>query len=231
MITETMTPQETLDEMIRDRVELMQLVRQYFLRGGCKHLRTSKIFPCQVACMLKTKTANNYITIMAFNSKRDVFNFNPILSFGAVVETEKGKMLLCANLNMDARAVKPFYFLPHLFQRFKERMGYKQEGIELVRAFYKRNSDLVMHTDYRRNGKDGDKYVMLTCHDGAVFGYRHPDDRDTLVLCTFVANDTMQDGYKARFNWRFNDAIKDGEKEVAMLMPTYAANPTKLRKQ
>jgi phage terminase large subunit len=46
---------------------------------------------------------------------------------------------------------------------------------------------------------------------------------------TFIANDTMQEGYKAKFNDLYNNEIMDGYDEVCHYFPAYQKQQIRLR--
>lgn len=230
MITTTMTPKEVLEQMLLDRPEIQRESVRYMAQGKCKEARVAKVFPLRYVHEYTATSGNHYMVMLTFNSRKDAFDLNAGLEAAAVIDTEHGKMMCGTILNMEDRHVHTFYFMPHLFKRYKERMGYKQIGIDLMRVFFKRNADTVHMADYRRKSKDDDSDVMLACVDGAVFGYRHPQDRQSFVLMTFIANDTMQDGYKAKFNDLYNNGVIDGFEEVCQFMPAYKESQIRLRK-
>lgn len=230
MITTTMTPDEVLKHILLDRPEIQRECVQYMAKGNCKEARTAKKFPLRFIHEYTATSGNHYLVMLTFNSRQDLFHFSAGLEAAAVIDTEHGKMMCGTILNMEDRHVHTFYFMPHLFKRYKERMGYKQDGIDLMRVFFKKNMDTVHMAEYRRKSKDDDTDVMLSCVDGAVFGYRHPQDRHSFVLMTFIANDTMQGGYKAKFNEQYNGSVLDGYDEVCQFFPAYQKQQIRLRK-
>ena len=229
MITTTMTPDEVLAQMLADREEIKRECVQYMAKGNCKEVRTAKTFPLRYIHEYTATSVNRYLVMLTFNSRQDLFHFSAGLEAAAVIDTERGKMLCAMILNFEDHRLHTFYFMPHLFKRYKERMGYKQDGIDLMRVFFKKNMDTVHMADYRRKSKDDDTDIMLSCVDGAVFGYRHPLDRCSFVLMTFIANDTMQEGYKAKFNDLYNNEIMDGYDEVCHYFPAYQKQQIRLR--
>jgi hypothetical protein len=51
---------------------------------------------------------------------------------------------------------------------------------------------------------------MLSVADGALFGNRDPQDERRLIMRTFISDETMQEGYKARFKKAFANNISEG---------------------
>lgn len=227
-----MSPQETLIELVKDRRELLQHNRRYLAQGHCKQFRNATKFPVYQMHEVTTSTNNHYLLLNTFEDRAHVYQQNPMFEARAVVETGKGKAAVAiVSAPKAEHGLCVFYFMPHLFSRYRERMGLNIEGIELMRYMFKRNDDFLHHPKYRRKTMDDDSDVMLSCYDGAVFGYRHPQDRNSVVLMTFVANDTMQEGYKSRFNKEYNDEVAERRREISFLMPNVVMPPLKLRKQ
>ena len=141
MITTTMTPKEVLEQMLLDRPEIQRESVRYMAQGKCKEARVAKVFPLRYVHEYTATSGNHYIVMLTFNSRKDAFDFNAGLEAAAVIDTEHGKMMCGTILNMEDRHVHTFYFMPRLFKRYKERMGYKQIGIDLMRVFFKRNAD------------------------------------------------------------------------------------------
>ena len=232
MITETMTLSEKIREMLRDLEELKRESMKYIAKGGFKELRRQDAqFPAFRVLELTSSRMTNYLVMLTFKSRKDIFDPNPLLSFRAIIETKAGKMLMGLSLGGNENFVSAFFYTPHLLRRYRERMGYKQEGMDLMKIFCKRNTNFVLNNEYRRKSMKDHKHVMLTCLDGAVFGYRMPEDPYSYVLSTFIANDTMQEGYKKRFNDKFDEAMKEGMEELGQLFPIMAEVPVVPRKK
>lgn len=216
-----MTIKEIKAAIVADFDEIEREVRKALASGKFRDLRTTSTFPTSRMLEVHTSTHNFYLVDLDFYSRGHVFTMNPSISFRAIVETPQGRMMYGLHnfIYPDGVFMSLNTFTPHVFRRYRERMGYKQDGLDLMRTFFRRNGDLIINDDYRRKTMDDDTYVMCTCLDGAVFGYKHPEDRRCFVFSTFIANDTMEEGYKARFNSKYDQMVEDGIVEMGKLFP------------
>lgn len=218
MITLNMTPQETLKELSRDRYELMQLNGSYLAHGYCKGARKATTFPVSYSHKERTSTGNNYIVTNTFENKLQAYKNSPAFGTYAIIETDKGKVAVYCSWGRSADGGWcACYCMPHLFSRYRERMGFEDNGEALIRRFFKRNKEFIFKSDYRRKSMDDETNLMYLCFDGAIFGRVHPQDKNSVVFLTFIANDTMQEGYKSKFNRSYNEDCSEISKTFKLL--------------
>lgn len=217
MILETMTPKEMMAEMHKDDKELHELNIRFLSKGGIKHLRRQGAkFPAYVMIEQHTKRGNRYLCDFLFRKRGDVFNFNGLESRMCLMQTKEGlagtALVYSGKFNREAL----YIYRPHVFKRYKERMHLELDGIELIRYFDKRNCDTIFHDGYRHKEGDIENDIMLTVQDGALFGtLSEVDDTICYTLNTFIANDTMQEGYKSKFNSMHNQAVDEIRENLA----------------
>lgn len=218
MILETMTRKEMLKEICRDNDELWNSIYAFIGNGGINHLRKNAKFPANVIREYTSKRGTKYLQVLRFLTKRDVFEMTPYEYHCALLETKEGRSMMLRVFDSKSKSVTLVYLRPHVFKRYKERMGFKQEGIDIIKAYYKRNPDMVLHTDYKHKEGDIENDFMLSISDGALFGTKNKDDIGYTVN-TFIANDTMQEGYKSKFNKQHNDRLESDAKAWRGYLP------------
>ncbi|MBR1525187.1 MAG: hypothetical protein IJ640_00810 [Prevotella sp.] len=223
MLTETMTAAEKFAEMRKDWRNILNEDIRFRNNGGWKCARSPKAkYPMQIIHEWTSPTTHNrYLLQDVLNSRREALNGNGSLMVRALLTTAEGVALCMQNIADEKNKYSLLTFRPHLFKRYKERMGLKMDGIDLIRHFLKHNTFFVFNEDYRRSeGNTTD--VMITCYDGAVFGrYDESGEVDDIDLRTFISSETMQEGYKAKFNGEYESCITAAE-ERALLDPYYA---------
>lgn len=213
MLVETMTTKEMMEEMRKDFSYIQERTWQFIDSGGIRHLRRPNAkFPAYIIIDFKTPRGNTYITTLLFNKRGDVFKTKASQCVSAIMQTKEGLASLAIVYSGKYNKEILHYFRPHMFKRYRERMNLDMDGLELIRYFDRRNGDTIVHSDYKHKEGDMEHDIMLTAYDGALFGtMKEEDGRICYVINTFIANDTMQEGYKSRFNKRHNDAIDEIE--------------------
>lgn len=215
MILPNMTPQEMMNELHKDYDQLRAVNMRFLTNGGIKHLRRQGAkFPAYVMKEQRTSRGNRYLCQFLFKKRGDVFTLNGLGSQLAIMETKDG--LSGVSLVFSGKFNKEVVYLyrPHVYKRYKERMGLDLEGIDIIRYFDKRNCDTIFNEDYVHKEGDEKNDFMMTIRDGALFGtIQDVDGCICYVIKTFIANDTMQEGYKAQFNNRYNEEVERLEKE------------------
>ena len=202
-----MTPHEVLAQMDGDHDEVIRANYRYVMTGGCDQARKCLRFPVYMMHEMKTSTGNRYIVMNVFDSKRDAMIHSYHSIYHAVVDTESGRVVISKKVATDGLGEDcVFYFMPHLFKRYKERIGFEFDGMQLIRTFLKRNEEFIYHENYRRS-KDNMDDVMYSCVDGAIFGTRHPQHKESIIFKTFISTETMQEGYKSEFSETFNESL------------------------
>lgn len=223
MLTETMTATEKFADMRKDWHDILNEDVRFRNNGGWKHARSAQAkYPIQIIHeWTSPKTHNRYLLQNVINSRREALNGSGSLMPRVMLTTAEGMAICMANMSDKSGKYSVLTFRPHLFKRYKERMGLTYNGIDLIRYFLKRNTFFVFNEEYRRS-KDNTTDVMITCLDGAVFGrFDESGEVEEIDLRTFISSETMQEGYKAKFNGEYEDCIKEAE-ERALLDPYYA---------
>ena len=235
MITETMTATEKFADMRKDWNDILNENVRFRTNGGWKHARSAKAkYPMQIIHeWTSPKTHNRYLLQDVLNSRREALNGCGSLMVRAILTTADGMALCMQNMSDKSKKYSLLTFRPHLFKRYKERMGLTFDGIDIIRYFLKRNTFFVFNEEYRRS-KGNTTDVMITCYDGAVFGgFDESGEVEDIDLRTFISSETMQEGYKAKFNGEYEECVTAAE-ERALLDPYYAhiaAHTVKHRKK
>ena len=213
MLVETMTTKEMIDELRKDFSQIQEKTWKFIDGGGIRHLRRPNAkFPAYITRDIQTSRGNKYISIILFRKRGDVFKLNASELVSAILQTKEGLATVSLSYSGKYRKEILHYYRPHMFKRYKERMGLDLDGIDLIKYFDNRNADLIVQDDYKHKEGDMEHDIMLTCYDGALFGTIKEDGGDICyMLNTFIANETMQDGYKSKFNRRHNEAIDKAE--------------------
>lgn len=220
MLVTTMNKQEMLNEIMSDYKEILLERVRYSRAGNTKHLRTAKEFPVKLSHLYTSSTGNRYIITDTFLSKKDVFEHNPLSQYRAILHTDEGIELLATILSTRVNDITLFRFRPHVFKRYKERMGYKQDGIDLLKVFCNRNSDMIEQSGYIHKEGDIENDIMLTVHDGALFGTLDAENDGCVIVNTFIANDTMKNGYKSQFNNNHNASLNEAKRIWNGIIPS-----------
>ena len=213
MLVETMSPKEMMDELHKDYDFLYNNNIRFMENGGIKRLKKQYAkFPAYIMRDVKTTRGNRYLCNILFRKRGDVFKMKAIECRDAILQTKEGIATVAIVYSGKYRKEVLHIYRPHVFKRYKERMGLDMDGIELVKHFCLHNSDTIVHDDYKHKEGDMEHDFMLTIYDGALFGTeKEVDGCVCYTVNTFIANETMQDGYKSRFNKRHNEAIDDIE--------------------
>lgn len=211
MLLPNMTPQEMKDELHKDFNQLYNINMQFLHTGGIKHLRRQGAkFPAYVMKEQRTQRGNRYLCLFYFRKRGDVFTLNATESRLALMETREGLSGVSMVWSGKYQQEVIYVYRPHVYRRYRERMGLDLEGIDLIRYFEKRNCDTIWHNDYVHKEGDEQNDVMFTTLDGALFGtHQEIDGCHCFIIKTFIANDTMQEGYKAQFNDQHNQSIDE----------------------
>lgn len=222
MYTETMTFAERYAEYQKDIPELRADSRRFRATGGYKQVRAAGVqFPFQIIHECRTKSGNRYLVLSIFASRADAFG-EPLEYAKAIIQTDEGMAMYTISMGND-REKGGFLFMPHVFKRYRQRMGFSYNSIDTIKTFIKRNMEFVYNEGYRRKSKKDDpKEIMLSCHDGAVFGRIDDQDDNCAILRTFISTETMQEGYKAQFDKEFDNCLDDNMKKLACKDPELA---------
>lgn len=213
MLVETMTIKEIFDELRKDYKELYEKTWLFLESGGVKHLRRPYAkFPAYIRRELKSSRNNRHLSTILFRKRGDVFKMKAQELITTLLQTKEGLAAVSIVHSGTFGKEVLYFYRPHMFKRYKERMGLDLNGIELIKYFNDRNADGFMHDDYKHKEGDIDNDVMITVYDGALFGTLK--EEDGCICCTintFIANDTMQDGYKSKFNKRHDHMVDEVE--------------------
>lgn len=234
MYVETMTSDELFAEYEKDCDDIaIRAESKIYNSKEYKRLRRSSSsvkFPVALSFEITTQRNNKYVISSVFPDRKTVFaeRYNTCFSAMSIINTKYGIMGMTFNTSSIMGIENRKWVLvikPHAFVRYKERMKYTDcEGIEIVKRFIERNYSFI--TDYSYRGKSNNE-VFMACKDGGLLG-EIIEGKNTYYynMKTFIANDTMQDGYKSLFNdsssyniWT-DSALGAGEdsKEVAKIM-------------
>ena len=209
-----------MEELHKDREQLEERYFRFLDNGGIRHLkRPNAKFPAYVTTEIKTKRGNRYICYFLFRKRGEVFNQKALFSYDALMETKEGLACVQIAYSMKHQREILYIYRPHVFKRYKERIGLELEGIELIKYFHNRCCNTILHDNYKHKEGDMENDLMLTVTDGALFGTK--SDIDGCVcytINTFIANDTMQDGYKSKFNSRHNEAIEESKDDYLYML-------------
>lgn len=213
MLVETMTAKEMMDELHKDYDFLYDNNIHFIDSGGVRHLkRPYAKFPAYIRREVKTPRGNRYICNLLFKKRGDVFKLNALECRTAILQTHEGIATVALVYSVKYQKEILYVYKPHVYTRYKERMGIDVDGIELIKYYEKRNIDTIVHDDYKHKEGDIEHDIMLTVYDGALFGTSSEVDGCVCyTIKTFIANDTMQEGYKSKFNKRHNDVIDEIE--------------------
>lgn len=210
MITNTMTPVEIDKELLKDWLEINREDKRFRALGGWKQARSAKAkFPMSIIHEYVSSRNNRYLLQDVIASREEAMLGLGALYIRALWDNGDGYYVCMQNYGERDYTRTLFILSPHLFSRYRERMHLKQDGIDIIRYFLKRNRIFVHNEDYRR-GKDNTEDVMVSCCDGALFG-KYFQDGEIMVMDmrTFVANETLTDGYKGRFYNDYENSIKE----------------------
>ena len=216
MILETMAPQEMIDELHKDYDELYEKNIRFLDNGGIRNLRRQGAkFPAYVMKEQRTRRGNHYLCDFLFRKRGDVFSNKVIESRLCLMQTKEGLAGVSLVLSGKFKKEVLYIYRPHVFKRYKERMHLDLDGIELIRQFDLRNCDTIIHDGYKHKEGDIENDVMMTITDGALFGtISEVDGAICYTINTFIANDTMQEGYKSRFNRQHNAMVDQIKEEL-----------------
>ena len=216
MLLLNMTPKEMIEEIRKDNEQVYNLNMRFLINGGAKHLRRQGAkFPAYVMRELQSARGNRYLSTFLFRNRGEVFKCAAQESRLALVTGKEGIYGVSLAYSGKFQQEVVYLYYPHVYKRYRERMGLDINGVELIRYFEKRNCDTIFNDGYSRKDSDG-KDIMLSVLDGALFGsWEEQDGQVRFVIKTFIANDTMQEGYKSQFNDKYNDAVD----ELAFWLP------------
>lgn len=215
-----MTLGEMLAEYNKDLPEIRAEGRRFLISQGFKQARAKGVrFPYQIVHNFRTTRGNRYLIQTIFMSRRDAFRDDNCEFAKALIQTSEGLAMYTASMGADGK-VGSFYFQPHLFRRYRERMALNYGELDVIRTFIKRNMEFVYQEGYRRKGhEDDDKEIMMSCQDGAIFGRIDDEDENSAVFRTFISSETMQKGYKASFDREFDKKSDESLKELLLTNP------------
>ena len=208
MYVETMTPDEIVEEFKKDYGNvLVKTIKCMLPSKEYKNIRRANFstFPVYLTYPIKTDRGNSYYVRIKFPDKKSVlkitleeFNFTPM----PIIKTSYGgnSVNIVTNdlLHRNDKWIL-HTFRPHLFARFKERMGYTNiDGMKLVKKFFDSNTTAITNSSYRETDNNE---VYVSCKDGCMLGVRNESENVIhLDMKTFISNETMKEGYKSSFN-------------------------------
>ena len=90
-----------------------------------------------------------------------------------------------------------FTFIPHLFQRYKERNNLELTGYELIEEFFIQNNSMIP-SPYKYY--DGDKDVVALCKNGMILGEYSDDTKTHIIFKTYISENEMDENQLLRYN-------------------------------
>ena len=180
MLVQSMTFAEAYRELDRDRENLTRWWKTQvdrLRRQMIKRDRTA--FPVAYSYDYTTPRHIRYLVNAVIGDKR-------LKSFLTVCVALQGKTVYMAWF-YDDREVRPMVMLPHMWQRYAERMQFDDDHKHLVQKFFLRNfsgcgtkNQKVVSRTVRYNGED---HLSLCMDDGVLLGRL---DGDIFVAKTFI---------------------------------------------
>jgi hypothetical protein len=213
-----MSTEEICREFEHDEVEVQVFIRKY-LAMAAKRALGGKKYPAYLIQDFTSSRGNRYLVLMRFRDRRDLYDMTPQRAVRAVVSNDEGLWTVTRIFNGQAKRITVVKCRPHMYSRYRKRMGFKQEGTDLLKVFFKRSLDMVLQVDYKHKEGDMERDVMFTVYDGAIFGQRDEQDPDSFTISTFISNETMQEGYKSKFNRLHNEAGEEQAKAWKHILP------------
>lgn len=199
MITKTMSLREVLLEMSRDYIETVERVS---LRKGKKFRRIvlkARKFPVIASDIYVSPRKNTWIMIFTAYNKKHIGG-QELVRQGVVADRENGLHLYL--LERDDSFFYLLVFNPHFFNRYKERTGSNERGVELMREFLLTSGHVVFEVS-------GDKCILL-CDNGVFLGTVEVINRITLALHlkTYIREDMTYRNQITRLK-KYSESIKD----------------------
>ena len=134
MIVDSMTHEEVYQELERDRENISRLWAHQ-QEGRRRAVLKCKTFPLHVWQEYTSPRKNKYLFYTRFFDKRMKMILTGIC---AVRRTSEGMTLYTTWLGHQ-KLITPMVLLPHVWKRYKERMGVNLSGIDLFKHYFQRN--------------------------------------------------------------------------------------------
>ena len=180
MLVPSMTYEEVYRELDRDHDNLQRWWNHQvdnLHRRMIKRDRTA--FPV-ASCYFHTSPRRiQYLIIALIGDKR-------LKWFHTICVAIDGKTVYMYWLNTDSE-IRRMVMLPHMWQRYKERMQFEETGTDIIRRFFCRNFDgsgtkkqEIVARSVRYNGEE---HLSMVVNDGALMGQM---EGDIFVARTFI---------------------------------------------
>lgn len=187
MVTDTMILPEIANHLRQDRERLERKVN-HILDSFASQVKKSRVFPISKKVEW-TSPARNTWAIFLYAEKRsdwDKLRYLPVCFF-----MNKGGKCGYTYVEDDKRKSIDILYLPHFFQRYKERTGCKGSPYD---DFFMHFFDVIIdNCPSERWQKKGDKTIVGRIDGGIILGERMGRLQ---VFYTFVTDGLLKDGQK-----------------------------------
>lgn len=213
MIVKSMTPEEVYNEIEKDLPNVEAWWRDVRKKVSRFALKLTK-FPRAKWYEYKSHRLNRYIFRAFLYDRKTLFTM--IL---ALQKADRGYAVYVTKLSWQNRTNK-FAVLPHVFDRYAQRVGVKKEGVELVKHFFERNFHGEPSKDNMLSGKSvrykGRDNLCLSMQEGVALGEMIDG---IFVAHTFITYD-MATGLQREEFERKRDGMPTDEEWLDTLVQT-----------
>lgn len=186
MIVQSMTPQEVFREIERD-VPHVRAWREGNMKAISKRARKMLKFPITVWFDHESPRRNRYLCMSVITDRN--FYKKSINVIVALQKAEYGWAVFFFSWSGE-KDFKKMTLLPHVFDRYAERLGIDKTGVELIKHYVSHNLEGWATRDDRFSGRSvrykGRENLCLSVRDGVLLG--ESIDR-IFVAHTFITYD------------------------------------------
>lgn len=200
MIVDSCGADDMIREMQADRREIEAAMKLAVRAKFMREYREGRLkMPCSRFIEHTCRSRNHYLVRMKFVKEDDLRSpmYAPICLFDsdmgkkAVEMTSSTSEIFCA-----------IEYEPHVFKRYKERMGLDLDGIKLMKHFFQRNTTMFLADGKRKGGTEAD--IMIVMKEGCLFGEQV--NEIGIVAKTFISKETLI-GYRGMECEKYNSLI------------------------
>lgn len=179
MIVPAMSKDEIIKEMLHD-FDIVRRKSVYILKDVQKQLIKSKKYPfVQAYDYVTPKTKNNWIYILEFQNKKDIFQ-----TFVNYHYTSIGLMAGLVTNDMEIT-----FYTGHFFSRFVEREGLNiSNPIDKIKEFFKLNP--ILGSEVQEELEGGAREFIGRVKTGVVLGIQ--SKKNILVCNTYLSNEMLR---------------------------------------
>jgi hypothetical protein len=165
-----MTPQEVFREIERD-IPHVRAWREGNMKALSKRARQMMKFPMTVWYDHESPRRNRYLCMSVITDRN--FYKKSINAIAALQKAERGWAVFFFSWSGE-KDFKKTTLLPHVFDRYGERMGIEKTGVELVKHYISHNLEGWATRDNRFSGRSvrykGRDNLCLSVRDGVLLG-------------------------------------------------------------